>query len=65
MRPGVGLRYGCKAHSSTVGAFLQVAKVEEAPTPSAVPVMEMELTEEKLPMSLSRQEVSPEPWPGP
>uniref|UniRef100_A0A8C5FP90 Pre-mRNA-splicing factor 18 n=1 Tax=Gadus morhua TaxID=8049 RepID=A0A8C5FP90_GADMO len=35
----------------------KVAKVEEAPTPSAVPVMEMELTEEKLPMSLSRQEV--------
>ena len=43
------------------GFFLQVAKVEDAPTPSAIPVMELELTEEKLPMSLSRQEVSHEP----
>lgn len=33
-------------------------KVEDEPSTSANPVLELELTEEKLPMTLSRQEVS-------
>lgn len=40
--------------------FLKVDKKEEdEPSTSANPVLELELTEEKLPMTLSRQEVSP------
>ncbi|XP_031726567.1 pre-mRNA-splicing factor 18 isoform X1 [Anarrhichthys ocellatus] len=35
----------------------QIAKKEDEPSTSANPVLEMELTEEKLPMTLSRQEV--------
>lgn len=39
--------------------FLKLDKTEdeEPPTTSANPVLELELTEEKLPMTLSRQEV--------
>lgn len=33
-------------------------KEEDEPSTSANPVLELELTEEKLPMTLSRQEVS-------
>lgn len=43
--------------------FLKVDKKEEdEPSTSANPVLELELTEEKLPMTLSRQEVSPVEW---
>lgn len=34
-------------------------KVDDEPSTSSNPVLELELTEEKLPMTLSRQEVSP------
>lgn len=47
------------AYFLSLHIFLKIDKKEDdEPSTSANPVLELELTEEKLPMTLSRQEVS-------